>query len=410
MGSLGDLHPILALARAAAQRGHEPVVVAAQHYAENVARAGVEFFPLRPEMTDDADRLAYVFDKKRGPERLLREVVFAEVRSTHEDLSAAARGADLLVVGELLYTAPIVAEKFGIPWVNVVLAPTSLVSATDPCVLAPAPFLYPLRHLGAWVHRMAFWAGRLQGRVWARAFFEFRRELGLPPGGNPIFDAKHSPHGTLVMFPDFFAAPQPDWPAGCLQTGFPFYEQSGGIGEAVAAFLQAGEPPVVFTLGSIVAHFEPRFYQAAHEAARLLGRRALLLTGRNAHVPDKLCSSAMALDYAPLHDILPHAAAIVHAGGIGTCAEALRAGLPSVVIPFSFDQPDNAMRLRGLGVAEILSRRAISPERLAEKLRRVLDSPQAREKARRLAARVDAQASVEKALQMLEAVVQARRT
>ncbi|MFY8268001.1 MAG: glycosyltransferase [Terrimicrobiaceae bacterium] len=404
MGSLGDLHPMLALACGARGRGHEVVVAASPEYATNVARAGLDFHPLRPVISPEADRLAYFFDMKRGPQRLLREVVFAEVRATHADLMAATRGADLLVVGELLYTAPMVAEALGIPWMNVVLAPTSMLSATDPCVLAPAPWLHALRHAGPWLHRLAYFFGRIQGGMWARSFYRFRRELGLPPGGNPIFDAKHSRHGTLVMFPDFLGAPQPDWPCGTVQTGFPFYDQPGGAGKA-EAFLRCGEPPVVFTLGSIVAHFEPSFYHAAAEAARLLGRRAILLTGRNANVPCDLPESVLVLDYVPLHDILPRAAAVVHAGGIGTCAEALRAGLPSVVVPYAFDQPDNAARLWRLGVAEILPRRAITPRRLAEKLEAILNSPSPGERASVLAGLIDVQGAVEGSINAMEAAV-----
>ena len=403
IGSLGDLHPMLAMAVAATRRGHDVVVAAAPGYAANVARAGVEFHPLRPAIPEDAESLAYYFDMKRGPRRLLRDMVFADVAATHEDLCGAARGADLLVVAELLYTAPIVAADEKIPWLNVVLAPTSLLSATDPCVLAPAPWLHKFRHLGPWLHRLAYRFGRIEGRMWAGGYYRFRRSLGLPAGANPIFDAKHSPFGTLAMFPDFLAAPQPDWPVNTVQAGFPFYHQGGDV-EVVRDFLKSGSPPVVFTLGSMVAHFEPSFYKAAAEAAQILGRRAVLLTGRNAAVPQNLPESILAVDYAPLHSVLPHACAIVHAGGIGTCAEALKAGLPSVVIPYAFDQPDNAARLRRLGVAEILPRNAITSRNLATKLERLLKTPAATTAAKQLAGMIHSQETLNRALDKMESL------
>ncbi len=401
IGSLGDLHPMLALAVGAAHRGHDVVVAAAPGYAGNVARAGLEFHPLRPTIPEDAESLAYYFDMKLGPRRLLRDMIFAEVAATHEDLCGAARGADLLVVGELLYTAPVVAAAEKIPWLNVVLAPTSMLSATDPCVLAPAPWLHKFRHLGPWLHRLAYCFGRLEGRMWAGGYYRFRQSLGLPAGANPIFDAKHSPFGTLAMFPDFLASPQPDWPRDTVQAGFPFYNQGGGV-DAVENFLKNGSPPIVFTLGSIVAHFEPSFYQAAAEAAQALGRRAILLTGRNAAVPQDLPDSILAVNYAPLHSLLPGAVAVVHAGGIGTCAEALKAGLPSVVVPYAFDQPDNASRLRRLGVAEILPRHAISPARLAAKLDRLLSNPATSTKADHLAKLIRPQEALDRALDKIE--------
>lgn len=394
---------MLALGVAASRRGHDVVVAAAPGYEANVARAGLEFHPLRPEIPEDAESLAYYFDMRRGPRRLLRDMIFQDVSATHEDLCGAVRRADLLVVGELLYTAPIVAEGEGIPWLNVVLAPTSMLSATDPCVLAPAPWLHKFRHLGPWLHRWAYFFGRLEGRMWASGYYRFRRSLGLPAGANPIFDAKHSPFGTLAMFPDFLAAPQPDWPRGTVQAGFPYYDQGGEV-DVVRDFLKKGSAPVVFTLGSIVAHFEPLFYQAAADATRILGRRAILLTGRNAAVPQNLPDSILALPYAPLHTILPHAAAIVHAGGIGTCAEALKAGLPSVVIPYAFDQPDNAARLRRLGVAEVLPRGAISARNLAGKLEKLLKNPASTVASSRLATLIRPQETLDCALDKMESL------
>ena len=403
LGSLGDLHPVMALAREAQSRGHEVVVAASPNYEANVTRADMAFHPLRPVIPQDPKQLEYYFDLKRGPERLLRGVVFEHVRDTHDDMENATRGADLLVVGELLYTAPVVAEKHGIPWMNVVLAPTSMLSVTDPCVLAPAPFLFPLRRFGTWVHRLAYIAGRLQGQMWAKEFYRFRREINLPAGPNPIFEGKHSPHGTLVMFPRFFAQQQEDWPGDPFQTGFPFFEQPPAAGDdIVERFLADGEPPIVFTLGSIVAHFEPQFYHAASEVAQRLGRRAILLVGRNAQRPRDVPPSVLVVDYARLSRVLPHATAVVHAGGIGTCAEALRAGIPSVIIPFSFDQPDNAYRMRRLGVAEILSRRAIKVANLANKLRQVLEAPAYREKATALSALIDPASAVRRAVERME--------
>lgn len=403
IGSLGDLHPMLALGVAAARRGHDVVVSSAPGYQANVASAGLEFHPLRPAIPEDAASLAYYFDMRRGPRRLLRDMIFQDVSATHEDLSGAACGADLLVVGELLYTASIVAEAGGIPWLNVVLAPTSMLSATDPCVLAPAPWLHKFRHLGPWLHRLAYFFGRLQGQMWAGGYYRFRHSLGLPAGGNPIFEAKHSPFGTLAMFPHFFAAPQPDWPSGTLQAGFPYYNQGGDL-DVVRDFLKSGSPPVVFTLGSIVAHFEPSFYHAAADAARMLGCRAILLTGRNAAVPQNLPDAVLALPYAPLHTILPHASAIVHAGGIGTCAEALKAAIPSVVIPYAFDQPDNAARLRRLGVAEVLPRSAICARNLAEKLGKLLKNPGSTVAASRLASLIRPQEALDRALDKMESL------
>lgn len=402
-GSLGDLHPLLALACEVRARGHDAVIAAATVHREPVEMAGFEFRPLRPEIQMGPELLEYFFDLRRGPERLLREVVFAAARESYEDLCQLAAETDLLVVGECLYGAPMAAEKFGIPWANVILAPTSFLSAFDPSVLPQAAFLHRLRWVGHWLHRLANAFGRLQTARWARPHFRLRRSLGLAAGANPVFEAKHSPWLTMAMFPEFFAAPQPDWPAATRLCGFPFHEQPLEVPEDLARFLDSGEPPVVFTLGSIVSHFEPEFYFAAARAATALGRRAVLLTGKNARIPQNLLGSKISVEYAPLSKILPRAAAVVHAGGIGTCAESLRAGIPSVVIPFSFDQPDNAERMHRLGVAEVLGRSRLS--NLAAALARILENPEAARRARLLSACIDPRAAMLQAGDLLEALL-----
>lgn len=399
-GSLGDLHPVLALACEAKARGHEVVVGAATHHQPSVEAAGLEFGLVRPEISMAPELLEYFFDLRRGPSRLLRELVFANARESFEDLWRLGGMADALVVGECLYGAPMAAEKLGIPWANLILAPTSFLSATDPGVLPQAKFLHRLRWFRSWFHRGVNSLGRLQTSWWARPHYQLRRSLGLAAGGNPVFDAKHSPSLTLAMFPEFFAGRQPDWPASTQICGFPFYEQPREVPENLARFLENGEPPVVFTLGSIVAHFEPEFYHVAAQAAQELGHRAVLLTGNNTRIPRNLPASILAVDYAPLAQILPRAAVVVHAGGIGTCAESLRAGIPSVVMPFSFDQPDNAERLRRLGVAEIANRFRVS--NLASPLRRILGNSDAARRARALAARIDPRSAVSQGVDWLE--------
>jgi len=403
LGSLGDLHPLLALARAAGERGHETVIAASKDYRAYVGSLGFEFQPIRPDFTFDTALVGHLFHPRRGPERLMREQVFPSVRETYADLLAAARGADFLVVGELLYVAPLVAAKLGIPWANAILAPTSFLSACDPCVLAPAPALYALRHLGAWTHRAIFALGRVVTSRWSAPLQAFRRELGFSGGPSPVFDGKHSPMLVLALFPRFLAAPQPDWPPHVVQTGFPFFAQPARPEAArrLEAFLAAGEPPVVFTLGSSVVHIAENFYRAAAEAARQLGRRAILLVGKNS-APGELPDSVLALDYVSLETVLPHAAAVVHQGGIGTCAEALRAGIPSLVVPFGFDQPDNGERLRRLGVARVLRRERVTTARLVANLRALLDDPAVSARARELADRIHPAEDLSRSLDAIE--------
>ncbi len=403
LGSLGDLHPLLALAQALAARGHDPVIAASKGYRDYVEGLGFSFRAIRPDFEFEPKLVGRLFHPTRGPERLMREQIFPNVRATYADLLAAAEGADLLVVGELLYVAPLVAARRRIRWANVILAPTSFLSAWDPCVLAPVPALYALRRLGRWPYRLIFALGRMVTRRWSAPLGAFRRELGFPEGASPVFDAKHSPQLTLALFPEFLAAGQPDWPAQVVQTGFPFFKQPvrSEVAEKLERFVAEGAPPVVFTLGSSVVEIADDFFRVAVEVTRRLGRRAILLMGRN-EAPADLPESILTLDYAPLERVLPGAAVVVHQGGIGTCAEALRWGVPSVVMPFGFDQPDNAERLRRLGVAEVLARGKFSAERLATALARVLGCAAMTMRARELAAEMHPQRELARSVGALE--------
>jgi rhamnosyltransferase subunit B len=405
LGSLGDLHPLLALAEEARSRGHKVSVAASAGYRELVGSLGYEFHRLRPDLNHDTGRREYLSHPAKGPERFMTEELFPSARETYADLLAAAGGADALVVGELLYVAPLVAAKLRIPWANVILSPSSFLSACDPCVLAPAPWLHGLRHLGRWPHRLIFAIGRAVTANWGKPLLVLREELGFPPGPSPVFEGKHSRELVLACFPRFFAAPQTDWPSAVVQTGFPFFAQScpPEVAARIDRFVAAGTPPIVFTLGSTAVHIARDFYATAAAAARALGRRAILLMGANAQ--PTAADDLLSLAYAPLEAVIPHAAAVVHHGGVGTSGETLRAGVPSLVIPFGYDQPDNGERLRKLGVGRVLPRHRVSQATLTEGLRAILENPAMITRARELSRQIHPAAELSASLDAIERLV-----
>jgi rhamnosyltransferase subunit B len=170
------------------------------------------------------------------------------------------------------------------------------------------------------------------------------------------------------------AAPQPDWPANVAVTGFVFYNGADGLPPELGAFLDAGPPPVVFTLGTSAVAAAGSFYEESVDAVRRLGTRAVLLTGgfeRN-RPRAALPSGVLLVDRAPHQSLFPRAAAVVHQGGAGTLAQALRAGRPTLVVPHAHDQPDNAARVAKLGVARTLLPRSYRGRRVARELERLL--------------------------------------
>jgi UDP:flavonoid glycosyltransferase YjiC (YdhE family) len=373
IGSLGDLHPCLALAVELQQRGHRVTVTSTEFYRDIVEQLGVEFQPMRPNW-DPNDRalISQCEDLKRGPEVLFRQLILPHLTATYDDLVSVATGADLLIAGELVYAAPLVAEKIGLRWVSVILSPCSFFSSHDPSVLVNVPSLIQLRRLGTPIYRAALDIARLATQHWWKPVRHLRRDLGLRSNCDPLFRDKFSPDLVLALFSRWLAQSQPDWPPQTVQSGFVYFDrQKAGCDYSpeLAAFLNSGDPPIVFTLGSTAVNNPGDFYQASVKAARKLGRRAVLL---GASATPAVSPSSLLLPYAAYSQIFPHAAAIVHQGGSGTTGQALRAGRPMLIVPYGWDQPDNGARVEHLGAGLCLSRTTYSAETAAAALERLL--------------------------------------
>lgn len=405
IGSLGDLHPILALATAARERGHVAIIAAPEVYTDYVARFGFAYRRLRPDFKTET-MIEIFAHPRQGVELLMGEKIFPFVRDTYEDLRSAVQDADFLVTGELVYLAPLVAATLRLPWANAILSPSSFLSVCDPCVLAICPEIYHLRHLGPWANRLLYRFGRWKATRWSAPLAALQRELEIPSTGNPVFEGKYSPHLVLTMFPEWFSKPQPDWPAVSVQTGFPYFTQpsEAETTQKIEAFLAAGEPPIVFTLGSTAVHLARDFYQVAADTVLKLGRRAVLLIGKNTP-PKAPADQVLSVSYAPLGPLFRGAAVVVHHGGIGTCGEVLQAGVPALIIPFAFDQPDNAERLRQLGLAYVLGRHHISGPALFHQLQPLLADTAMRERTREAAQRIKPAEDLTRAIEAIERIV-----
>ncbi|MEY4938691.1 MAG: hypothetical protein RIQ93_426 [Verrucomicrobiota bacterium] len=404
-GSLGDLHPVIALAGGLRERGHQLVIATSEMYRAKLHGLGFAFHPLRPDLLAQGEHIvAEIMDGHRGTERLMRKHLFPAVRSMHADLAPLMANADLLVASELVFPAPMLAVTHGVRWVSYQLAPVSLFSRHDPPELpVPAALRWLIR--AGWLHRLVKPVAKALSHSWWRPVRELRAELGLPRGEHPLFDGKYSPTLNLALFSPVLQSPQPDWPPQTSQTGFLFFDENSPaqtLPDPVETFLAAGDPPIVFTLGSAAIYVAGNFYVESARAAQRLGRRAVLLLGKDQAAPASLPSSVLACDYLPYSRIFPRASAIVHQGGVGTTAQALRSGRPMLVVPFAHDQFDNAARVTRLGVGRSIARAHYRADRVARQLAALLGDAEVASAATRIGELVRAEAGVKLACDAVE--------
>jgi len=388
-GSLGDLHPFIALAHALARDGFRPVIATTPVYADFLAGEGVEIAPVLPDLAEVEARLgldvAGIARRMAEDDAFLfSDVIFPFLKGNLDSLLAACEGADVVVAHSLAFAARLAAEIRQIPLINVHLSPLLLYSAIDPPRGRGSPFIGEPRFAAsvAWNRALLWSYGQAMG-LWATPLRRIRRDLGLPrKWGFELMFAARSARATIGLFTPLLAPPQPDHAPTLTIAGHTFHDRCSpmereGDRAGVEAFVAAGPPPIVFTLGSLVSRDAAGYFSACAEAATRLGRRAVLLA-HDSDVPALAAAAppgVLATGYLPHSVIFPAAAVVVHHGGIGTSGQALRAGRPQLVTPWLADQFDNAVRLSRLGVAEAIDGADVTPDALARKLAPLLAEP-----------------------------------
>ncbi len=419
LGSLGDLYPYLAVGRGLQERGHSVHVATSGIHEPRVTTAGLGFVPLRSALDryltaqGASGFIEKIFEPRSGAQRLIREVM-SGFEQTCADTLAAAAGCDLALSHPLTYATPIACRKLDKTWLSTVLAPMGFMSSFDPPFLSAAPLLQTLHGISPALFRGAMVLAKFGSRAMVRPVYQQCRQLGIAaPPDNPLFDGQFSPHGTLAMFPEHFAAPQPDWPPHTITTGFTFYRQGNTDAQAASrleTFLAAGEAPLVFALGSSVVEIAQDFFPVAARVARQLQQRAVLVAGSRATQLADLAGdpSLLVLDYVNYDALFPRASLIVHQGGIGTTAQAARSGRPMLIVPFGFDQFDNAEHMVRLGAARRLRREDFTAERVAPVIAGMLGDIELARGAAVAGKRLAAQDGVAGACDVIEACIAKR--
>jgi UDP:flavonoid glycosyltransferase YjiC (YdhE family) len=404
VGSLGDLHPFIALGVALRERGVNAVIACSEDYRVKVEAAGVAFHALRPGFDDmqrdlGLNRAQLTREVVAHSAFMFRKLVLPYVQSAYEDMMAVTADADLILPSSLAFAARLAAEKRGIPWIAVVLQPMMFLSAYDPPVITEARFLSTLlRALGPVPSHCTLWLLKKALNSLFRPLHALRADIGLAPTSkNPLFDGQFSDAGAIGLYSRLLGEAQADFPQPASIVGFAIFDSENGrragLHPALEAFLTDGPPPLVFTLGSLIVNSPGNFYEQGALAARTLGRRAVLLVGEDAYRDFAHLHSPQLFvcPYAPHSLLFPRAAALIHHGGVGTLAQGLRSGRPQLIVPHFADQLDNAARARRLGVARILPPGRFCAASAGHDLQRLLGDERGLAQARKVAISVSAE-------------------
>jgi rhamnosyltransferase subunit B len=386
-GSDGDIHPHLGLASEMTARGHKVLFLTSFDYLDLARSCGFEALSI----IDAHDKDHFESAKGLAPVKRFRSRCdfFRRKVSAICDLVAARLDERSILIAPPFAcpVAKLLHLRYRVPYVSTVLSPAQLCSLRDP----------PAFKSGEWFSRLPWAARRFLFHSVESLIIDpgFRwllkdqlRSLPGPPPRRVISEWSWSPQRILGLFAEWFCPAARDWPPQLVFTGFPlFHPQTGGedLSASLRRFLDTGPPPIVFTAGTETSSVR-NFFDIALGAAQSLGLRAVFLSRLGDQLP-VLPGTIHHESYASLQFLLRRAAAIVHHGGIGTTAQAIRAGIPQAILPGRLDQFDNAQHVERLGCG-LAVKGPLDKTAAIEKVQRLLQSAEIADACRNLRERM----------------------
>lgn len=390
VGTTGDLHPFMRFARALQMLGRKVTFVTHSYYENVVQSAGLPFIGIgTDEEFLSVLRNPDIWDPQKGFAALLANYSTGLRQVVDAIQSASVQAPQVVIAHPFAVPGAVIARERGYvkSVVAAYLAPSNLRTCHDPLNIGAMS-------IPRWVPMS-----------WRRALWRFVEKGWIDPVAVTQLNAVRTPHGlskvhsflthiteapdlSVTLFPSWFAPAVPDWPRPLIEGDFQLFEAATqhGFSAELSAFLAVGEKPLVFTPGTGNLH-AAKFFACALSAINRLGRRAIFLTKERAQIPESIPETVLWQPYVPLSMLLPHAAVLVHHGGVGTTAEALRAGTPQLIIPFAWDQFDNGARVTALGVGTAIPAKTLRPRKLAQGLQSLCSSRNVRAQCELLASR-----------------------
>ena len=403
-GTRGDVQPFVALAQGLARRGHKVRIAAPENFQTLIESYGFEFLAICGDIEEIIGAPAIEHAMKGGVIRNLPSLVRQGrglMEGVYRNSWEASQGADLLILHPKTLLAVDCAEALRIPAMLTAFQPFTPTGAFPVCGL-------DLPNLGSLLNRATYSLLSLQGLFYGSMRNSLRKSLmGLGPASrwtHPMMHTgRHMP--TLYAYSEA-AVPRPDdWPPEAHVTGYWFLDDDDWAPDPeLQAFLDAGEPPVYIGFGSMPWDSE-RNTDVVMGALKKWGGRALIGRGWGGVAPTDLPANVHAIDHAPHNVLLPMTSAVVHHGGAGTTAAGLRAGLPTLICPYSADQPFWCRRMHEIGVGPFSpNMKKLNADRLAGFLDDLVSNRAYRAAAERAAERIESEDGVETAMDIVEKI------
>lgn len=385
LGSYGDLNPLLGIAIELREQGHTVGIATSLYFKEVIKTHGFTFYEIFPNLDPRFEDLKkYVTDPVKGPELLHKKYIFPGLEKSYDVFSEILDEYDIVLSSTLTYFAPIACRVKNKPWLSVCLSPMLFFSAFEPPVLAVLPKLKHLYFSPAF-NKILF---NLLFRVsssWLKPYHQLYKKAGLSGKINPFLKEGFSPYGTLALFSSDFGKRQPDWPNNVCTAGFSFYDRSNGLQEKndLQEFLSLNPNTILFTLGTTAVMNPGKMFDVFIEVQQQSGFSCIILTGKENYEKYKKHQSknVFIADIISYSAVMPHCSLIIHQGGIGTTAQAMRSRNPMIIIPHCNDQYDNAQRAEKLGISKTIPYRNLNPKRLLKIINEVMHSDNKRNNA-----------------------------
>jgi len=413
LGTRGDVQPYIALGKGLQAAGHTVRLLTHDNFAGLVQAHGLEFWSVKGDVQAVAESPEMRALLEKGnflaiTARTAKEAKRAALQWAQDGL-VACQGVELIVAGiGGLYIGMALAEKFAIPFVQAPVVPFTPTAAFPGALLPESP-----PRLGGLFNRISHQLTRqMMWQGFRGADRQMRQAvLGLPsaPFWGP--ETTHQGHKRLVLYgfsPSVLPKPA-DWGEAIQVTGYWFLPAATDWTPppALVDFLQAGPTPVYIGFGSMVSRQPEATANLVVEALAKTKQRAILLTGWGGLRQEQLPETVFMVESIPHDWLFARVAAVVHHGGAGTTAAGIRAGVPSLVIPFFGDQFFWGQRVATLGVGPApIPRKQLTVERLAAALQTMTTDQAMQQRAAQLGAQVQAEDGVARAVALIAAMIQ----